>query len=77
VRTTEAASSGVVVVETTPLADARGTAAPAIGGRRIKQINHSSTVTVGAVRGRVYSVSILLSFPRHSGRLPIGFRWLE
>lgn len=51
---------GVVVVEMTPVADNRGTfarlydgreLAPITGERRIEQINHSRTNTVGAVRG--------------------------
>lgn len=51
---------GVVVVETTPLVDDRGAfarlydgreLAPIIGERRIEQVNHSCTTTVGAVRG--------------------------
>lgn len=57
---TQTALPGVVVVETTPFADHRGAfaclydehdLAPVIGGRRIAQINHSRTSTVGAVRG--------------------------
>lgn len=57
---TQSALSGVAVVETTPFADYRGAfsclydehdLAPVIGGRRIVQINHSRTSTVGAVRG--------------------------
>lgn len=56
----QTALPGVVVVETTPFADDRGAFAclydareltPAIGGRRIVQINHSRTSAVGAVRG--------------------------
>lgn len=57
---TQTALPGVAVVETTPFADDRGAftclydgreLAPVIGGRRIVQINHSRTSTVGAVRG--------------------------
>jgi dTDP-4-dehydrorhamnose 3,5-epimerase len=60
VKITQTALPGVVVVETTPFADHRGAFAclyderdlvPVIGGRRILQINHSRTSTVGAVRG--------------------------
>ena len=51
---------GLMVAETTPFADHRGAfarlfcereLAPVLAGRRIVQINHSRTVTVGAVRG--------------------------
>lgn len=54
---------GVVVVETTRLTDDRGTftrffcereLAPVLGDRRIVQINHSRTTTVGAIRGLHY-----------------------
>jgi dTDP-4-dehydrorhamnose 3,5-epimerase len=60
VKFTRTALAGVVVVETTPVADHRGAfarlycereLAPVIGAHRIVQINHSQTVTVGAVRG--------------------------
>ena len=56
----QTALPGVAVVETTPFADDRGAfaclydereLAPVIGGRRILQINHSRTATVGGVRG--------------------------
>lgn len=51
---------GVAVVETTPYADHRGSFArlycerelgEVIGGRRIVQVNHSRTASVGAIRG--------------------------
>ena len=57
------AVAGVVVVETTPFVDHRGSfarlfcereLAPVLGERRIVQINHSRTVAVGAVRGMHY-----------------------
>lgn len=57
---TRTAIDGVVVVEVTPFADARGAftrlycereLAEVIGMRRIVQINHSRTHAVGAVRG--------------------------
>ena len=57
---THTALPGVVVVETTPLADDRGAFArlydgcelsAVIGGRRIEQVNHSRSANVGAVRG--------------------------
>ena len=60
---TRTALAGVVVVETTPVTDHRGAIvrlycehelAPVIGARRIVQINHSRTVTAGAVRGMHY-----------------------
>ena len=53
----------VIVVETTPFADHRGSfarlfcereLAQVLGERRIVQINHSRTVAVGAVRGMHY-----------------------
>jgi dTDP-4-dehydrorhamnose 3,5-epimerase len=55
--------AGVVVVETTPFTDYRGSfarwfcereLAPVLGERRIVQINHSRTVARGAVRGMHY-----------------------
>lgn len=51
---------GVMVIETTPFTDPRGAfsrlyceceLAPIIGNRRIVQINHSRTASVGAIRG--------------------------
>lgn len=57
---TKTALPGVVVVETTPFADQRGTfaclydereLAPVIGARRFVKIYHSRTSTVGTVRG--------------------------
>jgi dTDP-4-dehydrorhamnose 3,5-epimerase len=60
VKFTRTALAGVVVVETTPVADHRGAIArlycerelaTIVDERRIVQINHSRTVTVGAVRG--------------------------
>jgi dTDP-4-dehydrorhamnose 3,5-epimerase len=51
---------GVIIVETTPFIDQRGAfvryyceneLAPALGNRRIVQINQSRTLTVGSVRG--------------------------
>ena len=57
---------GVVVIETTPSCDNRGTftrlycaheLSTIIGQRRIVQVNHSRTHTVGAVRGMHYQVS--------------------
>ena len=53
----------VMVVETTPTADARGAfsrlfcereLAAVIGGRRIVQVNHSRTLAKGAIRGLHY-----------------------
>lgn len=55
--------AGVMVVETTPHHDERGAfarfyceheLAEVIGQRRIMQINHSRTLTIGAVRGMHY-----------------------
>lgn len=60
---------GVFIVETTRFSDHRGAfarlyceheLAPIIGGRRIVQINHSRTQTVGAVRGMHFQ------FPPHA-----------
>jgi dTDP-4-dehydrorhamnose 3,5-epimerase len=69
VKITQTALPGVTVVETTPFADVRGAfarlydgseLAPVIGERRIEQINHSRTATVGAVRG------MHLQYPPHA-----------
>lgn len=63
------ALAGVSVVETVPISDHRGAfsrwycdqeLATIIGGRRIVQINHSLTCTVGAVRG------LHFQFPPHA-----------
>ncbi|MCR4298353.1 MAG: dTDP-4-dehydrorhamnose 3,5-epimerase [Gallionella sp.] len=59
----QTALSGVVVIETVPYSDRRGSfsryycereLAVVIGDRRIVQINHSRTTAVGAVRGMHY-----------------------
>jgi dTDP-4-dehydrorhamnose 3,5-epimerase len=61
--------SGVYVVETTAVSDQRGALsrlyceqelAPALGTRRIVQINHTRTHTVGAIRG------MHLQYPPHA-----------
>lgn len=63
VNTQPTSISGLVVVETPPLIDRRGAftrlyceheLASLIGTRRIVQINHSRTATIGAVRGLHY-----------------------
>jgi dTDP-4-dehydrorhamnose 3,5-epimerase len=59
----ETGIAGAFVVETTPFSDHRGAFArlycaremePAMGGRRVVQVNHSLTSAVGAVRGMHY-----------------------
>ncbi len=62
-KTRQTALPGVIIVETVPYTDRRGSfsrlycehdLAPIIGNRRIVQINHSRTLTVGTVRGLHY-----------------------
>ena len=57
---------GVKIIETSPIADARGSfarwycekeLAPALNGRHIVQVNHSKTFNVGSIRGMHYQKS--------------------
>jgi len=75
------ALQGVVVVESTPFVDHRGAfsrlycekeLSAIIGDRRIVQINHSRTSTVGAVRGMHYQPRATRR--NEAGALPQGAR---